>query len=160
VLPAGRFQLHALAAGLKPLRYEAGKQRPTIVMAIDAQVESIKITEGPHVLSFRLDESVDPEYYPPPQARAWLKQQYCLDVDHMFRRASVNRRLPGPAPVRMRGPRSPFGDDRPQAAREVPISYAAEQLHLERYWWLKKLYTSPPGVCHHHRSVVRPLIPW
>jgi hypothetical protein len=162
VLAPGRYRLHAVAAGLKPARYEAGRQRPTIVMAIDAQVESIKITEGPHVISFRLDDSVDPEYYPPPQAKAWLKQQYCLDVDKMFRRASVNRRLPGPPPVRMRGPRSPFGDDdRMQGSpRDVPISYAAEQLHLERYWWLKKLYTSPPGVCHHHRSIVRPLLPW
>jgi hypothetical protein len=44
--------------------------------------------------------------------------------------------------------------------RDVPISYAARQLNLERFWWLKKLYTTPPGVCHRERRLVRPLIPW
>lgn len=161
VLPPGRFRLHAVAPGLVPLRYQGGRRATDIVMTVDTEVETVRITDGPAVLHFRLDDSVDPEYYPPPQAKAWLKAQYCLDVDRMFRRANVTRRLPGPPPVRRDGPRTPFDDPSTRhTTRDVPISYAAEQLHLERYWWLKKLYTSPPGVCHHHRRLIRPLLPW
>jgi hypothetical protein len=161
VLPPGRFRLHAAAPGLVPLRYQGGRRATDIVMTVDTEVETVRITDGPAVLHFRLDDSVDPEYYPPPQAKAWLKAQYCLDVDRMFRRANVTRRLPGPPPVRRDGPRTPFDDPSTRhTTRDVPISYAAEQLHLERYWWLKKLYTAPPGVCHHHRRLIRPLLPW
>jgi hypothetical protein len=161
VLPPGRFRLHAAAPGLVPVRYQGGRRATEIVMTVDTQVETVRITEGPAVLHFRLDDSIDPEYYPPPQAKAWLKVQYCLDVDRMFRRANVTRHLPGPPPVRHDGRRTPFDDPSTrQSTRDVPISYAAEQLHLERYWWLKKLYTSPPGVCHHRRRLIRPLLPW
>jgi hypothetical protein len=161
VLPPGRFRLHAAAPGLVPLRYQGGKRSTEIVMTVDTQVETVRITEGVNVLHFRLDDSVDPEFYPPPQARAWLKAQYCLDVDRMFRRANTLHHLPGPAPVRRSGPRTPFDDPGTrQTTRDVPISYAARQLRLERYWWLKKLYTEPPGVCHHHRRFPRPLLPW
>jgi hypothetical protein len=161
VVPPGQYRLRPLASGLLPLRFETERERPRVVMGIDAQSENVQIVDGPHVLTFRVNDSIDPEYYPPPQVKAWLQQSYCLDVDRMFRRASVGRHA-GPAPLRNRGiPRSFGGDEDPQAGRPgVPVSYAARQLHLEKYWWLKKLYTDPPGACHHHRRINRPLIPW
>jgi hypothetical protein len=160
VAPPGRYRLRPTAPGLKPARLDTERARPLLVMAVETRPETIQIADGGKVLSFRLDDSIDPEYYPPPAAKAWLKFRYCLDVDRMFRRASVNYRF-GPRPLHNKGERPPFGggmDNDPRPA--LPISYAARQLNLEKYWWLKKLYTDPPGTCHHFRRVPRPLIPW
>jgi hypothetical protein len=161
VLPPGRYRLRPQASGLKPLRFDTDRERPQIVMTIDPQPSDIQIVDGKHVLSFRLGDSIDPEYYPPPAAKAWLKFSYCLDVDRMLRRGSAMRTNPGPRPVRAaRGLRDFGGADVDVHRREVPLSYAARQLNLEKYWWLKKLYTDPPGACHHWRRLNRPIIPW
>jgi hypothetical protein len=161
VLPPGRYRLRPLAAGLKPLRFDTDRERPQIVMTIDPQPAEIRLVDGKHVLTFRIEDSIDPEYYPPPAAKAWLKFSYCLDVDRMLRRGSAMRTNPGPRPVRAaRGLRDFGGADVDVHRREVPLSYAARQLNLEKYWWLKKLYTDPPGTCHQRRRIYRPIIPW
>jgi hypothetical protein len=161
VLPPGRYRLRPLAAGLKPLRFETDRPRPTIIMTIDPQPADIQVVDGKHVLTFRLADSIDPEYYPPPAAKAWLKFSYCLDVDRMLRRGSAMHTNAGPRPVRAaRGLRDFGGADVDVHRREMPLSYAARQLNLEKYWWLKKLYTDPPGACHHWRRINRPIIPW
>lgn len=75
--PGGRYRLRATAPGLAPARWEpdSGGKRLTVVMAISADVQRLEITDG-QVLSFRLDDSVDPEYYPPAKVLAWLRYAY------------------------------------------------------------------------------------
>ncbi len=160
--PPGHYKLQSFAPGLKPERYEVGPRGDSVIaMSIDVKPETIQIVDGEKVLSFRLEDSIDPVYYPPPQAKAWLKFRFCLDVDQMLRRASSFR----PTGPRVRQPTDgsifPRGDS-PSTVNpvgDVPLSYAVRQLKLAPYWWLKKLYTAPPGTCRPPRPRIGALPP-
>ena len=90
VVPPARYRLRPIAAGLKPSRFETKHGHRVIVMEVDSPPEVVELVSGGKTLSFRMDDSIDPEYYPPSQARAWLKFSYCVDVESMFRGASAN----------------------------------------------------------------------
>jgi hypothetical protein len=56
------------------------------------------------------------------------------------------------------GDRSPENAENPRSVNS-PLAASPSGLNLEKYW-LKKLYSDPPGGCHHRRHFNRPLVPW
>jgi hypothetical protein len=76
VLPGGAFTLRPFAPGLKTAKVGRDKeQQIVVVMAVAVEPQSVQIYAG-HVLKFRLEDSIDPEYSPPPTVRAWLAYSY------------------------------------------------------------------------------------
>ena len=104
VLPPGAYQLRPFAPGLKPVRLDRDRGRPTIRHGHRRPGRDARDRRGPEPAQLPPGRLDDPEYMPPPQVKAWLKTQYCLDVDQMFRRASRTRDL-GPAPRASRNQR-------------------------------------------------------
>jgi hypothetical protein len=64
-----------------------------LVMGIDAAPQEVTFAERGHVLRFRLDDSVDPEYYPPPQVRLWLCVSYGIRVSSKPLTATQRRQM-------------------------------------------------------------------
>jgi hypothetical protein len=91
-LVSGRFQLRAGAPGLKLARGARRGDWIEVTMAIDAQTEQVSVSQGGHVLRFRLDRSLDPEIFPPAPVRAWLCTSYGIVVrSRIPTRAERNR---------------------------------------------------------------------
>jgi hypothetical protein len=74
-LPGGDYQLRVLAPGFRPARLSRSNGDLILVMAIAAEPQRIDIGQG-HTLSFRIADSIDPEYTPPAAVRAWLLWAY------------------------------------------------------------------------------------
>jgi hypothetical protein len=74
-LPGGDYQLRVLAPGFRPTRFSRHGGQLILVMTIAAEAQRIDIGQG-HTLSFRLEDSIDPEYTPPAPVRAWLLWAY------------------------------------------------------------------------------------
>jgi hypothetical protein len=91
-LTGGRFRLRALAPGLKLAKGVVRGDVVEIAMAIDAVAEQISVVQG-HVLKFRLDQSVDPEIFPPAPVRAWLCWSYGVVVQSRTPTASERKRI-------------------------------------------------------------------
>lgn len=101
-------------------------------MKIDAAVQTVRIEEG-HVLSFRLDESMWPEYIPPPQVQAWLRFAYGIE-------RSFYMSCPSMAFTRIL--------DNPRSGPEIincPPSVLVHTKKLRKFWWLDVL-RSPPDI--------------
>jgi hypothetical protein len=75
VVPGGDYGLRASAPGLYAVSAEEREGLLTVVMAVAGAVETISVTAG-HTLTFRLSDSIDPEYTPPAPVRAWLSFAY------------------------------------------------------------------------------------
>jgi hypothetical protein len=75
VVPGGEYGLRASAPGLYAVSGEQRDGLLSVVMAVTGTVETISVTAG-HTLTFRLSDSIDPEYTPPAPVRAWLSFAY------------------------------------------------------------------------------------
>jgi hypothetical protein len=75
VLPGGSFALRAVAPGLKTMKVGKEQEQVVVMMTIAVEPQTVQIYAG-HVLKFRLEDSIDPEYAPPPTVRAWLAYTY------------------------------------------------------------------------------------
>jgi hypothetical protein len=75
VLPGGAFTLRPYAPGLKTAKVGRDREDVVVVMAVAVEPQTVQVYAG-HVLKFRLEDSIDPEYAPPPQVRAWLAYSY------------------------------------------------------------------------------------
>jgi hypothetical protein len=77
VLPlmAGRYGLTARAVGLKVGRATRLGRRIDMVMSVAGEPQTVRIFQR-HVLTFRIGDSIDPEYTPPSVVKAWLSYAY------------------------------------------------------------------------------------
>lgn len=133
-LLGGAVRVRPYAPGLKLVKVKRQPDAIELTMGIDAAGDEVRIVEKGHVLRFRMDDSVDPEYIPPPQVAAWLKFAYCIDY---------NRKLQAMASSCMSGWR-PI----PDTGYGVPLvpSSVARRCHPEaKYWWLHLIRTVPPN---------------
>jgi len=142
VLPPGRYRVVPLAPGMRPLRFQrVGQARVRVTMTLDASPDLVEIVVGAEVLTFRMDDSIWPEYVPPPSVKAFLRTRYCSDVNAMFNSVSMQPVHVGPPPLSPGRGNEGLG---PQPI-PLPLSVAVRRLNLPKYWWLKKLYTAPPN---------------
>jgi hypothetical protein len=74
-VPGGVFRLRVAAPGLRAVQIVREDRRLEVVMAIAAEAQRIDLVTG-RVLTFRIEDSVDPEYFPPAPVRAWLLFAY------------------------------------------------------------------------------------
>jgi hypothetical protein len=74
-LPGGQHRLRASAPGLKAVGFARARDGLRVVLAVDVEPQELEIRSG-HVLRFRTEDSIDPEYVPPPVVRAWLDYAY------------------------------------------------------------------------------------
>jgi hypothetical protein len=143
VLPPGRYRVVPLAPGLKPSRYQ--RPRPgqvQITLTVDTSPETIEIkVSADKTLRFRMEDSIWPEYWPPPQVKAYLRHSRGLDLDQMIDSTSMQPLDQGPPPYAVRRPSDVNLYPR---ATPMPLSVGVRRLGLTKYWWLKLLY-APRG---------------
>jgi hypothetical protein len=92
VVPGGEYGLSASAPGLSAVRSEQRLELLVVVMGIASDSQTIRVTEG-HTLSFRLGDSLDPEYTPPAPVRTWLLYAYGICPTTTPLRAQEKRNL-------------------------------------------------------------------
>lgn len=91
-VPGGSFRLRPWAPGMQPTEITREAGRVVVIMAITAALQQVEVTTG-HVLRFRAQDSIDPEYFPPAPVRAWLLFAYGICANSGPLRAADKREL-------------------------------------------------------------------
>jgi hypothetical protein len=109
--------------------------RVDFVMEIDAAPQSVAVGSG-HTLTFAMNESSWPEYFPPPKVQAWLAFSYGIPRSFYHTCPSMAHTDSNGAPI----------------PTHCPPSVFAREKGLAKYWWLELLKTSPSP----HSSPIAP----
>ena len=150
---AGKYRLLTLARPTRLIVYapglvldrvrRPGAGRVDFVLAIDAVVENITLRSG-RVLSFRIEDSMMPEAYPPKAVAGALQQDYGIDFDTCF--------CPGdlldteePSAEQYRNACLWSAGRTCSKPSSCPVTVWARQCKMPRYWWLRMLQMNPPN---------------
>lgn len=139
--PAGPANVCAIWPGLKVVRARRTEGGDLdFVMTIDAAAERIVVREG-RVIQFRMDESIWPEYLPPPAVRVLLEADYQIDLTNSC--FCPGDLLTDP-PQKWKHPcRGTFATCLNPTM--CPASVWQRQCKVPRYWWLKIIQLEPPN---------------
>jgi hypothetical protein len=91
-VPGGVSHLRVLAPGLRMLESSQLRGRVVVVMTVDAEPQQLSVNAG-RMLTFRISDSIDPEYTPPAPVRAWLQFTYGVCASAGPLKARDRRRL-------------------------------------------------------------------
>lgn len=182
---AGGLQVSVAATGLavkRATRPAPGKL--DLELAIAGEPEVVTIYSG-HVIRFRMEDSIWPEYHPPPAVQAWLRFAYGIRSPPT---CSENRPLlpPGLIPRFSQGVdaqhfemgrgdlgrwsyprmgiegwiRTTIGEDQYQYDCPLSVAYK-DRARYPKYWWLRVLETAPPSPARIAQwEADRPPRPW
>jgi hypothetical protein len=143
-VPTGAYVVVASSPGLEVATKHvdaAGKVR--FVLAVKTAPETI-VVSGRSVLSFKMSDSIWPEYVPPPEAAAWLRFAYGIEGE-FYRCDTVVARPPNPNLLSTRYIRPEQTRDDPSlnSWNDCPLSVWVQKKGLAPFWWLSLLQISP-----------------
>lgn len=139
-LPAGQLEVCALSQGLRMTGVTARPPNSIdFVMSVNTPTETVRIVSGNEIITFRMDESSDPEYVPPPKIDALLRARYGTSLNDKILWGIIAQDEGGPDGV--------ASSWRPLDSRgsypTPPTSLAIRRNVLTKYWWLRLLQTAP-----------------
>jgi hypothetical protein len=150
---AGKYRLLTLARPTRLIVYAPGLlldrvRRPgagkvDFVLAIDAVVENIVLRSG-RTLSFRIEDSMMPEAYPPRAVAGALLQDYGIDFNTCFCPGDLLN-TEGPSSEQYRNACLWSAGRSCSKPSSCPVTVWARQCKMPRYWWLRMLQMNPPN---------------
>jgi hypothetical protein len=149
----GRYELVTYAGPNRLFVYAPGlllnrSRRPApgtidFILTVDARVEGITIRSG-RVLSFRMEDSMMPEVYPPAVVATTLQQDYGIDFKNCFCPGDLVNTPPPTPEQRLDACKWSAGHSCSRPSR-CPLTVWARQCKVPRYWWLRLLQLEPPN---------------